>query len=133
MRSPMTLKTSPGSDARAGWEWGLVVLVVVNMYWTALCLGGFLAETMGVTAALNGALLMLFILERLVRGGRFLHGASFWLWPFLVYAAVNAAWITPVPWLGWRDWLNWAQWILVFVVVLNGVRTTRAREFVFQA
>lgn len=129
----MTLKSSLGADARAGWEWGLVALVVGNVYWTTLCLGGFLAETMVVTAALNGALLMLFILERLVRGGHPLHRASFWLWPFLIYAAVNAAWITPVPWLGWKDWLNWAQLVLVFVVVLNGVRTTRARGFVFQA
>ena len=129
----MTLRIPFETDSRAGWEWGLVAVLVVNLFWTTLCLGGFLAETVAVTTVLNGMLLMLFLLERMLGARSRLHRASGWLLPFLCYAAVNAAWITPVPWLGWRDWLNWAQIVLVFVVVLNGVRTPRARAFLFMA
>jgi O-antigen ligase len=45
------------------------------------------------------------------------------LLPFLACAAANAAWVSPVPWLGWSDWLGWAQAIAVFWVVLNGIRS----------
>src|SRR5208283_1509576 len=53
-----------------------------------------------------------------------------WLFvPFLAYAAANAAWVTPVRWLGWTDWLNWAQAAAVFWVVLNGVTLPACRRF----
>jgi len=42
-------------------------------------------------------------------------------------------WITPVRWLGWLDWFGWAQLVVVFWVVLNGVRTAGPRRFLFIA
>ena len=98
---------------------------------------------MVVTSALNGGLLTVHLLERAFSGsgrGRMagaeprlprLHPAGWLLLPFLIYAAINVRWITPVPWLGWRDWLGWAQLILVFWVVLNGVRARAARLTLF--
>jgi len=108
-------------------EWALVALLGVSLTWTTLCLGGYRPETMVVTSLLNGALLVLMLVEQ-ARTGRRLHPAGWFLLPFLVYAAANAAFHTPVPWLGWHDWLGWAQATAIFWVVLNGVgsRTTQA-------
>ncbi|ACB77838.1 O-antigen ligase family protein [Opitutus terrae] len=60
-----------------------------------------------------------------------LHPASWLVLPFLVYAAANVAWISPVPWLGWRDWFGWAQLGIMFWVALNGVRSPAARGTLF--
>ncbi len=114
------------TSARAsGWEWLSAGLLAANLAWTTLCLGGYRAETMIVTSALNGLLLTVFLARRaLAPAGtiRKFHPAGWWFVPFLVYAAANVLWVTPVPWLGWRDWLGWAQMIAVFWVVLNDVR-----------
>ena len=118
------------------WEWLTAALLVANLAWTTLCLGGFRPETMVVTGALNGLLLAVHLVGRgLARAGDAprIHPASWWLLPFLAYALANVLWVTPVPWLGWRDWLGWAQMILVFWVVLNGVRARATRTLVFGA
>ncbi len=118
------------------WEWLTAALLVANLAWTTLCLGGFRPETMVVTGALNGLLLAVHFAGRgCVRAGDAPrnHPAGWWLLPFLAYALANVRWVTPVPWLGWRDWLGWAQMILVFWVVLNGVRARAARTLVFGA
>jgi O-antigen ligase len=113
------------------WEWSTTALLVANLAWTTLCLGGFRPETMVVTSALNALLLAVHLTSRaFARGGndvRRWHPAGGWFLPFLVYAAANVLWVTPVPWLGWRDWLGWAQMILVFWVVLNDVRSRGPR------
>jgi O-antigen ligase len=118
------------------WEWLQVGLVLLTIGWTTLCLGGFLAETMVITSACNGTLLAVhFFARALTRGephsaggsSRCFHPAGWWLLPFLLFAAVNVQFITPVTWLGWMDWLAWAQLTLVFWVVLNGVRSDAAR------
>jgi len=103
---------------------------------------------MVVTSALNGLLLLVHLLERVgfadllsVRGGERspvsarigFHPAGWLLVPFAIYAAINAAWITPVGWLGWRDWLGWAQMIAIFWIVLNGVRSRAGRATLFVA
>ncbi len=122
------------------WEWAQVALLVANLAWTTFCLGGYRAETMVASSALTGTLLAVHLLGR--TGGwsalsstrceaRPFHPAGWWFMPFLVYAAVNVAWISPVPWVGWRDWLGWAQMIAVFWVVLNGVRSRGARGVLF--
>ncbi len=109
------------------WEWAQTALVAGNLAWTTLCLGGFLAETMMITSALNGLLLAVHLAARTAGGVGRAHPAGKWLLPFLFYALANVYWVSPVRWLGWRDWLGWAQMILVFWVVLNGVRAPSAR------
>lgn len=122
------------------WEWAQVALLAGNLTWTTLCLGGYRPETMVVTTALSGALLVVhllgFVMLREELAGRSgevarVHPAGWWLLPFLAYAAVNVALVSPVKWIGWRDWIGWAQMIAVFWVVLNGVRTREARAVLF--
>ena len=133
--SASTAMRAESPPARAsGWEWVTTALLVVNLAWTTFCLGGFLPETMMVTSALNGLLLAVHLAGRALAPagpGRRFHPAGWCLLPFLAYGAANVLWVTPVPWLGWRDWLGWAQMILVFWVVLNGVRSTAARTALF--
>jgi O-antigen ligase len=112
--------------------WAIVILVLANLWWTTLCLGGYRPETMVVTSGLNLATLALWwAMEAWRRTPASLHGAALATLPFLAYGAAQALWITPVPWLGWRDWLGWVQMAAVFWVVLNGVRTGRARTVLF--
>jgi len=116
----------------SGGEWALVILVLANLWWTTLCLGGYRPETMVVTGAVNLATLGLWwAIGAWRRDSLRVHGAALAMLPFLAYGAVNAAGITPVPWLGWQDWLGWAQMAAVFWVVLQGVRTGRARTALF--
>ena len=128
------MPTESTSVRASAWEWLMTVLLVANLAWTTLCLGGFRPETMIVTSALNGVLLAAHFGGRAFArdgDGRRLHPAGWWLLPFLAYAVANVLWVTPVPWLGWRDWLGWAQMILVFWVVLNDVRTRLTRTVLF--
>jgi O-antigen ligase len=111
-------------------EWVLTGLLAVNLVWTTLCLGGYRPETMVVTSALTGVLLLVHLLRRAfvaddVAG---LHPAGWWLLPFLIYAAANVLWVTPVRWLGWHDWLWWAQLIAIFWVVLNDITRVATRQ-----
>lgn len=119
---------APTSNPRATvWEWALTAVLAANLAWTTLCLGGVRPDTWLVTSALNDLLFLLFFLSRAAVPGARLHPAGWLLVPFLVYAAANAAWVTPVPWLGWWDWLAWAQMLGVFWVVLNAVRSRAPR------
>ncbi len=106
-------------------------VLAVNLVWTTLCLGGYRPETMVVTSALTAALLVLHFVSRCFSAPALPRWHT-WGWlplPFLAYAAVNAAWITPVPWLGWHDWLWWAQMTAVFWVVLNLSDQARAARW----
>src|SRR5690349_854424 len=100
------------------WSWLIAGLLVIDLAWTTLCLGGYLPSTMVVTAPLTASLLILHFARRAAEGGGW-HPAGWWILPFVGYAAANAAWVTPVPWLGWHDWLYWAQIAAVFWVVIN--------------
>ena len=108
-------------------EGARVALLAGNIAWTTLCLGGFLPGTRVWMAALTGALVAVHLVDPW-RGAR-AHAAGWLFVPFLAYAAANAAWVTPVRWLGWTDWLNWAQAAAVFWVVLNGVTLPACRRF----
>ncbi len=110
-------------------------LLAVNLFWTTLCLGGYRPETMVITSALTGAVLALHLLTRAIfpDGTSRAHPAGWIFLPFLVYAAANVVWVTPVRWLGWHDWLWWAQMTAVFWVVLNGVRAAAARRLLLGA
>jgi Lipid A core - O-antigen ligase and related enzymes len=110
-------------------EWMIAGLLAANLAWTTICLGGARAETMVIGWALTGATLAL----QLAYGawkGRATHRAGWWLLPFLVYAAISVAVITPVPWIGKRDWLGWAQMIAIFWIALNGLRHPKPRFLV---
>jgi tetratricopeptide (TPR) repeat protein len=104
-----------------------VALLAANIAWTTLCLGGFLPGTRVAMAMLTGALVAVHLADP-ARGTR-AHPAGWLFVPFLVYAAGNVVWVTPVRWLGWTDWLNWAQAVAVFWVVLNGIETPSCRRF----
>lgn len=137
--------TNPSVELNVGpgvrvWEWAQVALLGVNLTWTTLCLGGYRPETMVVTTALTGALLVVHLIgwvmlrdELAGQSGEVarLHPAGWWLLPFLAYAAANVVLVSPVEWIGWRDWIGWAQMIAVFWVVLNGVRTREGRVVMF--
>lgn len=109
-------------------------MLVANLAWTTLCLGGYRAETMVVTSSLTGALVVLHLFARArvhrVDGQSFhamgVHPVGWLLLPFLLYASINVVCVTPVPWLGWRDWLGWAQPVAVFWVVLDGLRSRQS-------
>ncbi len=116
------------------WEWAQTALLAANLAWTTLCLGGYRPETMVVTSALTGGLLAVHLASRAFEENAArtpTHPAGWLLLPFLVYGAMNVAWVTPVPWLGWRDWFGWVEMVAVFWVVLNGVRAPAVRRALF--
>ncbi len=115
------------------WEWMQAVILAANLAWTTLCLGGYRPETMVMTSALTGALLVVHCAGRMWLSGELpaVHRAGWWTVPFLIYAAANVLWVTPVRWLGWFDWFGWAQMIAVLWVVLNGVRARGPQRLVF--
>jgi O-antigen ligase len=121
----MTENHSP--EGRAS-EWLIALLVAANLLWTTLCLGGYRPETMIVSSLLTGATLAA-QLAVYSFSDRKIHPSNWYLLPFLVYAAVNAAFFSPVPWLAARDWLGWAQCASVFWILTNGVSTRRPRHF----
>ncbi len=108
-------------------EWTQAVLLATNLAWTTLCLGGYRAETMVVTASLTAALLGVHAFGSALSGQ--LHPAGLMFVPFVAYAAANVFWVTPVRWLGWIDWFGWVQMTAVFWVVLNGIRSRRPQWF----
>jgi O-antigen ligase len=107
-------------------------LLAANLVWTTLCLGGYLPRTMVLSMALTVAALAVTAIDWApARGRTSLHPAGWWLLPFLLYAAANVAWVTPVRWLGWIEWCGWAQMIATFWIVLNGVRHSALRRGLF--
>ncbi len=120
------LKTLP--TAAIG-EWIVAGLLVVNLIWTTLCLGGYRPETMTLSWFLTGAALSLHLgIAAWTRQRP--HPAGLWFLPFLAYAAFNVTAVSPVPWLGWRDWLGWAQMIAVFWLMINGLTRKGPRALV---
>lgn len=115
------------------WEWISAVLLAAGLAATLLCNGGYGARVEGlvslgtvVLAAVHGA-------SRVMgaRAGRPLHPAGWFPLPFIAYAAIHVAWLTPVPWLGQRDLALWVQMAVVFWIVLNGVPSRAPRRLVF--
>lgn len=97
-----------------------------------MCLGGFRPETRVATGILTGLLLAVHFAARALAPLRLpAHPAGWVLLPFLGYAAANAMWVTPVPWLGWLEWFGWAQTVAVFWVTLNGIRSRTTRKALF--
>ncbi len=126
---PAGRRTPGGRGAGRPGEGWLVGLVLANLWWTTLCLGGYRPETMPVTVTLNAAAVLVWLgVAGWRQRGLHVQVAALAPLPFLLYAAVNVGWVTPVRWLGWQDWLGWAQMAAVFWVVLHGIRGARMRE-----
>ncbi len=110
-------------------EWTLAALLVANVGWTTLCLGGYRPETMVVSSLLTGFSVAVLLVAVGFSSDR-VHPATWGMLPFLFYAALNAGLLSPVPWIGWRDWLTWVQMAAVFALLLNGVRHPLPRKCV---
>jgi O-antigen ligase/cytochrome c-type biogenesis protein CcmH/NrfG len=123
------MANSDNSTAAPLGEWIIAGLLAGNVAWTTLCLGGVRPETMVLSWGLTGITLALQLVTSAWSGGR-AHPAGFWLLPFLVYAAISVAAITPVPWIGKREWLVWAQVAACFWISLNGLRHSWPRLLV---
>ena len=130
-------KTHTATRASIAWEWLVASLLAANLLWTSLCLGGVRAQTQVWTSALTGAALAALLLRALFSrdpacaGGRARwagHWAGWCALPFLLYAAANALWVTPVRWLGERDWWQWFLIAATFWIALNGPRRRRPRQ-----
>ncbi|MDR0352260.1 MAG: tetratricopeptide repeat protein [Opitutaceae bacterium] len=124
------MNSSPSISSRvlSAGEWALAALLAGNLAWTSLHLGGVRAETMAASWLLTGAALALHLLLAAVSGERpRWSGAGVLLAAFLVCAAANVRWVTPVRWLGVRDWLAWAQMLAVFWVAWRGLRRAGPR------
>ena len=110
-------------------EWLLVVGLMTTIAWTTLCLGGYLAQTMVVTAAAVFALAafggLLFALRP-----QPLNRAALLPVPFLLYALASVWWLAPAQWLAWREWLLWLQMWLVFVLLLHFGRSRSATSLI---
>ncbi len=115
------------------WEWVLAGLLAINLAATLLANGGYGARFEGLTALGTSLLLAVHAASRLTAcgGARPLHPAAWLPWPFVAYAAVHVAWLTPVPWLGQRDLSLWVQMAVVFWVILNGLPTLAPRRWLF--
>jgi O-antigen ligase len=106
----------------SGWDWLQAVLLALNLVGTTLALGGYLRGMMLWSVALTAVTVGL----KLARGAvaaeapRW-HPAGWWGLPFLLFAALNVAVVTPVGWLGWWDWLGWAQLLAAFWLMLDVV------------
>ena len=129
--------TPASSSPRASrWEWAQAALLALNLAWTTVGFGGHLAETMAFTTVLVALSLALHFARRAWSSNEAKakwHPAGWLFVPFLVYAAVNVRWVTPVRWLGWQDWLGWAHFLAIFWVALNDLRARATRLFVFNA
>ena len=125
-------KTNTAARASIAWEWLIAGLLSANLILTSLCLGGVRAETRVWSSALTGASLAAFLPRALLSANLRLrpHWAGWCVLPFLLYAAANVLWVTPVRWLGERDWWQWFQIFATFWIALNGLRQRRPRQLV---
>jgi O-antigen ligase len=125
------MSASRPSVIRACFEWAQAVVLAANVAWTTACLGGFLARTMVVTTGLTIALALLHAVVTIVRPETE-RGAAAGLpfVPFLLFTAVSARWLTPVPWLGWIDSYGWLEAVLVFAVA-STLRRSSVRWFLW--
>ena len=128
MTPPPSSSVPVPSRVPAAGELILVLGLAATLAWTTLCLGGYLAETMVVTAwgvfglaALGG---LLWLANRGIEPLTF-NWAALLPVPFLLYALASVLWLAPARWLAWREWLLWLQMWLVFVLVLHFGRGRR--------
>jgi O-antigen ligase len=112
---------------RQWFERARVALLVADISWTTLCLGGYMPGTKAVMGLLTASLIAVHLVDP--TSGRRPHLAGWLFIPFLAYAAANLVWVSPTQWIGWIDVLNWVQMVAVFWIVLNGVKSRGCRRF----
>jgi len=110
------------------WDWIQAGLLALNLVATTCALGGFLRGTMLWSVGVTLLIVALRFLRVAVAGSPW-PPAGWWLVPFLVYAAINARWVSPVGWLAWWDWLGWLQLALTFWLALDLVELPGPRGF----
>jgi O-antigen ligase len=115
----------------SAWEWTLTAVLALNLGWTTICLGGYRPETMVVTSTLTAFALAVAALAAWRKKSAGVHVAGWFILPFVLYAAANVMWVSPVRWLGWIDWFGWMQMLAVFWVVLSGIRSSAPRRVLF--
>ena len=107
-------------------------LLIANLGWTTLALGGYRPETKVVTLLLTAAALLVHCGQRAIGGGSEPRDrTAAWFLPFVGYAALNVVTVSPVRWLGWLDWLGWANAIVVFWITTATVRANGFFRSVF--
>ena len=109
-------------------EWVLVLGLAATWAGTTLCLGGYLAETMQVTAWAVFGLALLAGTLWLIRPDSqpvHLNWAVLLPVPFLLYALASVLWLAPAQWLAWREWLLWLQMWVIFGLGLHFGRGRR--------
>ncbi len=128
MTPPNSSDVTKPSRLFAWGEWVLLLGLAATLGWTTLCLGGFLAETMAVTAwAVFGLAAVGGVLNALKpeKGPFMVNRAVLLPVPFLLFALASVLWLAPARWLAWREWLLWLQMWLVFALVLHFGRGRR--------
>ncbi len=123
---------SAAPSTSAPWlDWAVAVPLAACIGWTTVCLGGYRPETVLVPALVIAALVVGLLLARAagVRRAPF-DPAGLWPLPFLLYAGINAEFLSPVPWLGWADWMGWAIFAAVHWLALNGLGCGAPRRLV---
>lgn len=115
------------------WEWVLATFLGGNLIWTTLGLGGYRPETMLVTIVITGVALVVHAVGCAMQyaSSHPTEPADWLILSFLAYAAVNAALISPVHWLGWLDWLGWANIAAIFWITRRGVCSPAPRRALF--
>ena len=117
------LRALPRQERLFVWgEWLLVLGLAATLAGTTLCLGGYLAETMQMTAWAVFGLAMLAGVLWLIRPSSSplpLNWAVLLPLPFLIYALASVLWLAPAQWLAWREWLLWLQMWVVFGLGLH--------------
>ena len=109
------------------WEWLRLFLLMATLGWTVACLGGYRPETLLVTGLGIIALVLVHCLAPSPRSR--VDTVVLLALPFLGYAALNACFLSPVPWLGWQDWFNWALMAAVFWVAATGIVSDGPRRW----
>ncbi|MEM1221357.1 MAG: O-antigen ligase family protein [Verrucomicrobiota bacterium] len=97
---------------------GIIILSVVLFGAVRLDTQLFLLPLFSVLLALHG---LWFLVEK--ENSTRLNIVPFLFIPFIIWAAISSAYISPVPWLGWLEWIAITKVFLFFWVFSNNVRT----------
>lgn len=109
-------------------DWLITMLLSLWVCFTLLQLGGTRPETLAANTLLASVLLILHLCWLAIsRSGEStgFHPLLFIFIPFVVYAWINALWITPVAGAGIADALAYSQVFVVFWVAANNLRGRR--------
>ncbi|MEM7790576.1 MAG: O-antigen ligase family protein [Verrucomicrobiota bacterium] len=106
-------------------DWLITLCLGITVISAVVLFGAVRLETQLFLLPLFSALLVLHALWFFVEkeDSRRLNLTPLLFIPFVVWAAVSSAFITPVPWLGWLEWVAIIEVFIFFWVFSNNVRT----------